>query len=255
MKPYVQQLFSSALLLVFGVLALLVWRRFGPVRRDRPALAWSLTATSFLVVGVYSTLQSLLSALGAFIGLESPLYQFVTQWSPAANLGRGVVSVVFAAMLLVLMVSRRRWGARMAAAAPLVLTATAVLSTLVLHQVPYTGASALLTGMALVAALTAIVLMGALFAAVHRDGLDQVLWLALAAYTLKETMTVSIMAVMAAWTMTYARTYFSVLYWVGIVIGLCMVGFAARRLQLSAGGRRVPPAFEAVHSMRRPVHG
>jgi hypothetical protein len=199
--------------------------------------------------------QSLLSAIGASIGLKSSLYLFVTRWSPAANLGRGMVSVVFGVLLVVLMVSRRRWGARLVAAAPLVLAATAVLSTLALRQLPYTGASAFLTQMALVAALTAILLMAALFAAVHYDGLDQLLWLALAVYTLKETMTVSIMAVMAAWTMTYARTYFTVLYWVGIVIGLCMVGFAARRLHLASGGRRVPAAFERVHALRRPAHG
>jgi hypothetical protein len=66
---------------------------------------------------------------------------------------------------------------------------------------------------------------------------------------------VSILAVMAAWTMTYARAYFAVLYWVGIVLGLCMVGFAARRLQLATGGRRVPALFERVHALRRPVHG
>ncbi|HEU4885215.1 MAG TPA: hypothetical protein VFT45_23335 [Longimicrobium sp.] len=255
MMAYVQQILSSALLLGFGVLALLVWRRFGPVRRDRAALAWSLTATNFLVVGIYCSVQSLLSAVGASIGVKSDLYLFVSRWSPAANLARGIVSVLFGAMLLVLMVSRRRWGARVAAAAPAVLTIAAVLFTVALHRLPYTNAYAFLTQFALVTALTAVVLMAALFAAVHNDGLDQLLWLALAVYTLKETMTVSFLAVMAAWTMTYAATYWTVFYWVLPVLGAIMAGLAGRRLQLAAGGRRVPAAFEAVHALRRPVHG
>jgi hypothetical protein len=255
MIAVIQQLFFSGLVLLFGVLALLVRRRFGPVRRDRAALAWALTATSFLVVGTYATLQALLSAIGKSLGDKSALFLFMAQWSPAANLARGVVSILFAAMLLVLMLSRRRWAARVVAAAPAVLTAAAVLSTLALRRLPDPSADAFLTQMALVSALTAVVMMAALFAAVHYDGMDQLLWLALAAYTLKETVSVSLMAVMAAWTMTYARTYFAVFYWVCIVIGACMAGLAARRLQLAVGGRRVPAAFEAVHALRRPAHG
>ena len=255
MMVHVKQVLASALLLLFGVLALLVWRRFGRVHRDRAALAWSLTTTNFLIVGVYSTVQSLLSAIGYSMGKDSALYLFVYRWSPAANLARGVVSVLFGAMLLVLMISRRRWGARVVTWAPRILLATALLCTLALGSLPYPSAYAFLTQFALVTAFTAIVLMAALFAAVHYDGLDQLLWLALAVYTLKETMSVSLMAVMAAWTMTYAATYWTVFYWVCIVLGVCMAGLAARRLQLATGGRRVPAAFEAVHALRRPAHG
>jgi hypothetical protein len=252
---YVQQILSNASLLLFGVLALLVWRRLGPVRRDRAALAWGLTAANFLVVGIYASLHALLAAVGRSMGKESALYGFVDRWALAGNLARNVVSVVFGGMLLVLMVSRRRWGARMVAAAPVALTMTALLSTVPLGRMPYESAYAFLCDLAVTSGLIAIVLMAALFAAVHYDGLDQLLWLALAVYTLKETVSVSFMAVMAAWTMTYAGTYFSVFYWVTTALGVCMVGFAVRRLQLATGGRRVPAAFEAVHALRRPAHG
>jgi hypothetical protein len=251
---HVQQILSSALLLLFGVLALLVWRRFGRVRRDRAALAWALTAANFLVVGVYCTLHAVLSAVGWARGTDSALFRLIRDWALATNLAREVVTVVFALMLLVLMVSRR-WGARVVAAAPAVLTATAVLFTVLLRGLPYTSTFAFTSTLAISYGVAAIVLMAALFAAVHQDGVDQLLWLALAAFTLKETVSVSILAVMAAWTMTYARTYFAVLYWMGIVIGLCMVALAARRLHLASGGRRVPAPFERVHALRRPVHG
>lgn len=251
---HVQQILCSALLLLFGVLALLVWRRLEPVRHDRAALAWALTAANFLVVGVYATLHAVLSAVGRARGTDSALFRLVGDWALATNLAREVVTVVFAGMLLALMVSRR-WGARVVAAAPAVLTATALFFTVLLRGLPYTSTFAFTSSIAVSYGVAAIVLMAALFAAVHYDGVDQLLWLALAAFTLKETVSVSIMAVMAAWTMTYARTYFAVLYWVGIVVGLCMVGFAARRLHLATGGRRVPAVFERVHGLRRPAHG
>ncbi len=251
---YLQQILSTTFLLLFGVLALLVWRRLGPVRRDRAALGWALTAANFLVVGTYASVQSLLSGVGKAMGESSPLYRFVSAWSPAANVGRGVVSVVFGGLLLVLLVSRRRWATRIAAASPTVLLATGILGTLGARLLPYSP-YAFLAQLALVTALTAIVLMVALFAAVRNDGLDQLLWLALAVYTLKETVSVSFLAVMAAWTMTYAKSYFIVFYWVGTLLAGCMVVLAARRLRLASGGRRVPAPFERVHALRRAAHG
>jgi hypothetical protein len=247
---YVQQILSSALLLLFGVLALLVWRRLGPVRRDRTALAWGLTAANFLVVGTYSSLHALLAGAGRSIGMDSALYGFVGDWALAANLARCVVSVVFGVMLLVLMVSRRRWGGRVAALAPHVLIATALVSTVALRQVPYTGIYAFASIIAVMTGVTAIVLMAALFAAVHNDGMDQLLWLALAAYTLKETLAVSFLPVLAD-----SATYWIVFYWLALVLTVFMVGLTQRRLQLATEGRRVPVVFAGVHGLRRPAHG
>lgn len=253
MMAHVQQILSTVPLLLFGVLALLVWRRYGPVRRDRAALGWALTATSFLVVGTYATLHSLLGAASHVMGKDSALFRVVGDWVFATNVTRGLLSVVYGGMLLVLMISRRRWGARVVSASPVVLVGTAVVATLALRSVPVTS-YAVFSSIAIIAGITAIVMMAALFAAIHSDGLDQLLWLALAVYTLKETMTVSFLAVMAAWTMTYAATYYTVFYWVTTALAWCMVGVAARRLQLASGGRRVPAPFERVHALRR-AHG
>ena len=255
MMAHVQQILSTVPLLLFGVLALLVWRRYGPVRRDRAALGWALTASTFLVVGAFATLHSLLAASGHIMGTDSTLYRFVNDWALAATMARSVVSVIFGGMLLVLMISRRRWGARVVAYSPTVLAGTAALATLALRPVRYPGSFAFLSTLAIVAGVAAVMMMAALFAAIHSDGLDQLLWLALSVFTLKETMTVSFMAVIAAWTMTYAATYFTVFYWVTAAMAWCMVGVAARRLQLASGGRRVPAPFERVHALRRPAHG
>jgi hypothetical protein len=255
MMAHVQQILSTVPLLLFGVLALLVWRRYGPVRRDRAALGWALTASSFLVIGAFATLHSLLAVSGRVMGTDSMLWGFVNDWALAANMARSVVSVIFGGMLLVLMISRRRWGARIVGSSPAVLAGTAILTTLALRPVRYPSSFAFLSSMAIVAGVAAVVMMAALFAALHSDGLDQLLWLALAIFTLKETMTVSFMAVIAAWTMTYAATYFTVFYWVIAALAWCMVGVAARRLQLATGGRRVPAPFERVHALRRAAHG
>jgi hypothetical protein len=255
MMAHVQQILSTVPLLLFGVLALLVWRRYGPVRRDRAALGWALTASSFLVVGTYATLHALLSAAGRAMGSKSALYAFVGDWVFAANVTRGILSVLFGGMLAVLMVSRRRWGRRVVSASPAVLVGTAVLASVVLRQVKVTSGYTVLSSIAIIAGVAAVVLMAGLFAAIHSDGLDQLLWLALAVYTLKETMTVSFLAVMAAWTMTYAAAFYTVFYWVTAAMAWCMVGVAARRLQLATGGRRVPAPFERVHALRRAAHG
>lgn len=255
MMAHVQQILSTVPLLLFGVLALLVWRRYGPVRRDRAALGWALTASSFLVVGTYATLHSLLSAVAGATGTGSAMYTLVSDWVFAANVTRGILSVLFGGMLLVLMVSRRRWGRRVVSASPAVVVGTAVLASVVLRQVRVTSGYTVLSSIAIVAGVAAVVLMMALFAAIHSDGLDQLLWLALAIFTLKETMTVSFLAVMAAWTMTYAASFYTVFYWVAAALAWCMVGVAARRLQLASGGRRVPAPFERVHALRRAAHG
>lgn len=252
---HVQQILSTVPLLIFGVLALLVWRRCGPVRRDRSALGWALTASSFVVVGIYATLHSLLGAAAQVLGQGSALWTVVGEWVFAANVTRGLVSAVFGGMLLVLMVSRRRWGARVVRVSPALLAGTAVLASAALRLVQPDSGYTVLSSIAIVTGVTAMTMMAALFAAIHRDGLDQLLWLALAIFTLKETMTVSFMAVMASWTMAYAAAYYTVFYWVAAAMAWCMVAVAARRLQLAGGGRRVPAPFERVRALRRPAHG
>lgn len=249
------QLASSALLLVFGVTALRVWRRFGPVRRDRAALAWAVTAANFLVVGSYATAHSLASAAAVASGKESALYHFVVEWAQAANAGRGVASVGFGLLLGALMVAHRRSLPRIAGAAPAVLVTLAVVATLGARLLPDATPKGFVTTVAVLNAVTAVVLMAALLAAVQNDGLDQLLWLALAVYALKETVSVSILAVMAWWSMAYVATYYTIFLWLQVVLAGVMAGLVGRRLYLASGGRRVPALFERLHALRRAAHG
>lgn len=250
---YLLQLAASMPLFLFGIQALQVLRRTGPARRDRAALAWSLTAAYFLVGGGYSALHALAAAAGFVLGVESPFYGWVGSWAIEATLARGVVSVVFAAMLLALMVVRRRAMRRMVQSAPWVMAATAAVGTAVALQVPFETdyQHAVSTALAVMNAATAILVMGALLAAVLNDGMDQLLWLALSLYALKETVNVSQMAVLAWWSVAPYRDVLYIFYATGAVLGAGMCFVGARRLRKAGAGQRVPALFERLYTQRR----
>jgi hypothetical protein len=246
-----QQIVTALLLLAFGLLALRVWRAGAPARRDRAALAWGLTAIYFILSGAYTTAHALLSLAALSAGRDSALWHWVGTSAVATNLARGVLSVVYALLLLALLVVHRHTVPRLARAAPAVLLATAVLATAVLMYDSPITIYQLGTGLAVLSMLTAVILMGALMAAVLNDSIDQLLWLALAVFTLKETMSVSLFAVLAWWTISPHREEVYILYWGSAVMIAAMAGLAARRLMLAGRGRRVPALFERLHALRR----
>lgn len=252
MVTQIQQIVSSLLLLAFGVLALRVWRRARTGRLERATLAWGLTAANFLVVGGYSSAHSLIAALGWSMGRDSALYQWVGSWALAANVGRGVVSVLFPVLLLAVLVLHRRWAARVAQHAPAALAVTAVAGTAAALLLPDpTSMHTLTTLLAVMCAATAIVLMAALLAGVLSDGMDQLLWLALAVYALKETLSVSLLAVIGWWSLAAQVDAYRLFYWLAMALNGSMVLLARRRLRLAVGGRHVPALFERAHALRR----
>lgn len=251
MLSQLQQCLASGFLLLFGVLALRVSRRASPARRDRAMLAWKVSAAYFLIGGGYSFGHAVLSALGMAGGKDSALLAWVGGWNFSANLARGVVAVVFGSMLLALMVGRRRWVFRLAQSAPLLLVVAAIVTTGVYLLIDVRTVFGLTTGLAVWSMLTAVVIMGALLAAVLNDGMDQLLWLALALYALKETITVSQMAVMAFWTVAPHAEVYHFFYGSSVVLGAGMCAFSVRRLRLAERGRHVPALFERLHALRR----
>lgn len=251
MIAQLSQLLASSFLLLFGLLALRVVRRAGPVRRDQAALAWSLSASYFLICGGYSALHALLSAVGWMIGKKSWLLGWVGTWSFAANLARGVVAVAFAALMLALMVGRRRQVWALARSAPLAIGGVTVVSTAVTLWIDVQTGFGLSVGLAVLGTLTAVLLMAALLAAILNDGMDQLLWLALVMYTLKEAVTVSQMAVFAWWSVAPHPEVYYIYYVTAAALGAGMCLVAVRRLQLAGAGRRVPALFERLYTQRR----
>lgn len=250
---HVFQVAASGSLFLFGLLALQVRRRAGPARRDRVTLAWSAATAYFLVGGGYSAAHAALAATGALMGKDSRLYGWVGGWAIQATLGRGVVAVVFGALLLALMVMRRHQLHPLTRSIPLVLAVTAVVATAAALQVPprLLDYFAVSTSLAVLSALTAMLIMGALLAAVLNDGMDQLLWSALALYALKETLSVSQLAVMAWWSVAPHSEVYYFFYGSGVVLGAGMCAVAVRRLRLAERGRHVPALFERLHALRR----
>ncbi|HYW10571.1 MAG TPA: hypothetical protein VE871_01410 [Longimicrobium sp.] len=254
MIPFVQQLLSSGLLLLFGLLALQVWRRAGPVRRDRATLAWGVTAAHFLVTGVYATGQAVLAAAGWSMGPRSALFTWVGGWSLSANVARGSISVLFALVLLVLLVLRRRWVYRVAHLSPVLLAVAVSLATAAVLRMPsINSAFGMSTACALMSTVTAMLLMGALLAAVLNDSIDQLLWLSLALYALKETLSVSLFAIVAWWSLSPSPEAWHFFFWVSAALGAGMSALAARRLRLAGKGHHVPALFERMYTLRSPV--
>lgn len=250
---HLQQIGTALLALAVGVLSLRVWQRAGRVRRDRTAVAWGLTAAHFLVVGVHSAVHSAFSAAAFAAGRESALFRWVGDWVVAANLGRALVSVVFCALLLAALVAHRRLVPRVSRAGPALLLGTAAVATAAALRLPPATAYGLGTSLAVLSAVTAMVMMAALMAAVLNDGMDGLLWLALAAYALKETLSVSLFAVMAWWSLAAHVEAYRIFYWMALALSGIMVWLAARRLRMAAAGRRVPALFERLHALRRPA--
>lgn len=262
MSTALQQIASTLPLLLFGLLALGVWRRLAPDRcratlgpaRDRATLAWGLTAANFLIVGTYATAHASLSALAIAMGEGTWLWNAVGHWALAAGAGRDAASVAYGAMLLGLMALDRRAGMRILAVAWRVLLAVAVAGTLAARLLlPYDAYHAHFTLQAVLYAATAITLMAALVAAVLNDGLDELLWVALTTYALKQVVTVSLLGMMAWWAVAPQVDAMRIIYWTAIVGGMATIALAARRLQLAARGRRVPGVFERLESLRRPA--
>lgn len=251
MIGHLHQLLASSLLLVFGLLAFAVSRRAGPARRDRSILAWRASAAYFVVGGAYSTAHAILAAASHVVGYKTAYGRWVGSWAIGANLARGAVAVVFGAVVLALMTGRHRWVFHLARASAPLLLVTAVIATAVCQRLDIRTEFGLSTGLAVLSMLTAIVIMGALFFAVINDGMDQLLWLALVLYALKETLTVSHLAVIAWWIVAPHAEVYYVLYASSVALHAAMCAVAARRLRLAAEGRRVPALFERLYPARR----
>lgn len=249
------QVVFALLTLLFGVLAARVAGRWGDGGRDRRALAWRITAGYFVVIGVYSTVQSVLSCFAVAEGPDSALYATVVAWGGPANAGRSLGGIAFA--LLLLQGQRRdldRARASTAAVLPVILAVTAA-GTLLVRWHGLTGLPHTAGLLGLGAAAMAIPLLAALLLALAREGMDEVLWLALTAYALKEVLTVSLFSLLVGWDMVDGRSLRRTLLWMGIATNALMCAAGIWRLHQLRAGRRVPALLERVRGVRRPVIG
>ena len=250
MITHLQQILASGFLLLFGVISLRVWRFGAAPRRDRPALAWGVTSAYFIVGGGYSTVHALLAAASGVLGYDSPFGRWVVSWVFAANLARGVLSMAYALLLVAVMLLPLGAAARLVRFSTAGFALLAVLVTAATLRIPV-SLYGLSTGLAVLSMFTAILMMGALLAAILNDGMDQLLWSSLALYAFKETTSVSLFAVLAWWTVSADRQVWHIYYWGAAALAAGMSVLASRRLRLAVEGRRVPALFERLYTLRR----
>jgi hypothetical protein len=250
---HLHQIAGGVLNLAIGLLALAVWRR--TVAADRRAAGWGVAGAYFTVTGVFSLPQALASWLAVRAGPQSGLYAWVVEWGTAANLGRAGVAVFLPALLALAISPLRRWVQRpVGTLLPFVATLAAVL-TVAARTFGDGSVHQAMVVMAVLAAIAGVALMPVLLAALVYDAFDRLLWLSMAAFAFKETLNVSLLAMMTWWSVSPDPVAFWTFSWIMLVVTGAMAAMGARRLALARSGRRVPALFERARPLRRPALG
>ena len=247
------QLVNAVLTLLFGILATLAWRRQVVDRWRKPQAGWLLTGVCFVIVGAFGTLHAIGGVLAVRAGSGSLLYRMVIDWNPGGNIGRSVGALAYGIALASLVAaplhrvrqaaSTGRWmigGATVAGTA--CAAAYGPMST-------YTHMSVL----AVLATGTVLAMLVTLLVGVMNDGMDLLLWLAVAAYTLKQTVEVSVMAILAWWDIQPGLEAALAFMWINVLAMAAASLLAGLRLRRAIENRHVPALFERLHAFRRPA--
>jgi hypothetical protein len=233
--------------LPFGFLAFAIARRGG--ERGARQVGWLLSGFCFVLLGVVGVLHGTFAYAAFQGGAGSQVWERFLVWSPAGNYSRPLAVIVFAGSLLVIAL-RQRLAKRVVGPAMFAMTlalgAGVVLGLLEgpLRQGVH------LPRLAVISALLIILLLGGLLAAAATDAIDQFLWLAIAVYTLKNVLSVS-MLTLFAWLEHARQLPPETLYAMHSVAWLAMILLALRRYQLATRGRFVPAIFERSPVRRR----
>lgn len=243
----------AAFTLAFGTLGLLAWWRMETERWTKPGAAWLVTGGCFTVMGLVGGALSLAAVAAVRAGPGSGLYTMFVEWNPVGNIGR-TAGVVAYAVVLAALVAAPAPQARNIAKAGLGLVAASMLcgtAAAALHR-GMTNHSHMTT-LAVLDTICVVALLVALLLGVMNDGLDLLLWLAVAAYTLKQTVGVSLMAILAWWErdQTVQAGRILLVLSVAVMAGTAVLAYV--RLRRAMERRYVPALFERLHAMRRPA--
>lgn len=246
---------ATLLILPFGLIALAVWRRMGGMRWGRPGAAWFPTGVCFAAVGVYSGAQALLAPVLQRMDHASPAYAGAVRWFQAANVGRGCGVLVTAAVLAAVLAVPAGQAGRVARGGTGPILFSIVAGTTAAARYADFELQAYITLLSVIAGATVLVLLAVLFIGVARDGMDQLLWMALAAYSVKEALSVCLFLLLAWWSVQMQAAAWVAFYWVNGLAMAGMVMLAARRLQHARAGAVVPALFERLHATRTRAPG
>jgi len=247
------QLVNAGLTLLFGILAMQAWRHMGAGRWRKLEAGWLLTGACFVFVGVFGGVQTLVATAAVRAGPGSPLYRTYLEWSPAGNIGRGVGVAAYGVMLAALVAARPERVRQVSRAALWVIGGSIVAGTTAAALYGTIDTHTQMTAMAVLATAVVLVLLLALLLGVMNDGMDLLLWLAVAVHTIKETLVVSLMAILAWWENGRAMEAVLIFYWINVAVAMVASLLAQVRLRRAIENRHVPALFERLHALRRPA--
>jgi hypothetical protein len=247
------QLVHAALTLLFGVLAMQAWRHLGAARWGKLELGWLVTGACFVFTGVFGGVQTLAATAALHADPGSPLYRIYLEWSPAGNIGREAGIAAYGLMLAALVAARAERARQVARGALWVIGGTVVAGTTLAALYGTIDHHTQMTTVAVLATAAVLALLLALLLGVMNDGMDLLLWLAVAAYAIKETLVVSLMAILASWEGGRALEAALIFYWINVAVGIVASLLAQVRLRRAIANRHVPALFERLHALRRPA--
>lgn len=105
MPTLLSQIFTTVLLLLFGVVALIIARRIS-VQAGLPRASWYLSGAVLASMAATKVPQDIAAVWAFLSGPGSAVYADYLRWSPVANHGRTFFAIAFHAALLVLSLGR-----------------------------------------------------------------------------------------------------------------------------------------------------
>jgi hypothetical protein len=247
------QLVNAAFTLLFGILAVQAWRHLGTARWHKLEAGWLVTGACFVLTGALGGVHTLVATAARGADPGSPLYRTFLEWSPAGNIGREAGIAAYGLMLAVLLAARPERVRQVSLAAPWVIGGTIVGGTTAAALYGTIDTHTQMTAVAVLATAAVLMMLLALLLGVMNDGMDLLLWLAVAALIIKETLVVSLMAIMAWWEGGRATEATVIFYWVNVVVAIVASLLAQVRLRRAIENRHVPALFERLHALRRPA--
>jgi hypothetical protein len=247
------QLVNAALTLLFGILAVRAWRHLGAARWRKLEAGWLVTGACFVFVGVLGGVQTLVATAALRAGPGSPLYRTYLEWSPAGNIGREAGMAAYGLMLAVLLAVRSERVHQVSRGAVWVIGGTVVGGTTAAALYGTIDFHTQMTAVAVLSTAAVLALLLALLLGVMNDGMDLLLWLAVAAHAVKETLVVSLMATLAWLESARVMDAALIFYWINVVVAVIASLLAQIRLRRAIENRYVPALFERLHALRRPA--
>jgi hypothetical protein len=233
--------------LPFGLVGLAIARRTRPSDRRRDG--WLLTGWCFLITGAVGGALIPVSHLAVASGPESAIWRHYVALAPGANYARMLAVAVLAVALIVLSVrSCDRRSLLHATFGGIVLALVAGFAAGAIEG-PL-GETNHVARLAVITAATVLLLLAGLLIAAATDVIDQLLWLALAAYTLKQALSVSLFSILA-WMAFSTGVRPTTLFLMHVAGWVVILLFALRRYHAAVCRREVPALFERVDSLRK----